>query len=229
MFTNKAFNMAFLASLMLHFFCMFAVNIVILPGRYRVRDLTTVSFLGPILEKTALEIILANKPVAVTMNYQRNLRYKHHIAEKGKLSFADNMKRHIGSDAEVNIGRAFKRVPRKYKEIPDIVTKTEDQYVYFKGLSEISGPASDREVIYKPEKPELPAWIDTSPPFKLEFEFTVSAQGEVKEVIPVISSGKAEVDLLGIRYLKSWRFAPFAQGLDEEEKGRVKFIFNETR
>ena len=84
MFTNRAFNTAFIISLACHLICMFTVNIVILPGRYKIRELTSVSFLGPILEKTALEIILANKPIAVTTSYQRDLKYRHSISKKEK-------------------------------------------------------------------------------------------------------------------------------------------------
>ena len=229
MFRNRIFNTTLLISLTCHLICMLGVTIVILPGRYRTRDLTSVSFLGPILEKTVLEIILANKPVAVTTTYQRDLKYRHSVGKEAKPLLRNNIKEHISTRIEDDIAKALARAPRRNKEIPAIVTKASGRNAYFKGSGAISGPVSDREVIYKPEEPELPGWVDASSSFKLEFEFFVSVQGEVKRVIPVVSSGNAEVDLMGMRYLKNWKFAPLAQNLDSEQKGRAKFIFERER
>ncbi|GAG08643.1 unnamed protein product, partial [marine sediment metagenome] len=86
-------------------------------------------------------------------------------------------------------------------------------------------PILNREVIYRPREPELPTWVDSSSTYMMELEFIVSAQGEVKEVVPIVSSGNSDVNLLGVRYLKSWRFAPFPLDSTEEQQGRVKFIF----
>ena len=52
----------------------------------------------------------------------------------------------------------------------------------------------------------------------MEFKFLVSAQGDIKEIVPLVSSGNAEVDLLGIRYLKSWKFTPLGSADDRSEE-----------
>ena len=226
MFSNKAFNAALFISLTWHLVCMFAVNIVVLPGKYRMRELTSVSFLGPILENTALDILLANKPVAVTTTYQRDLKYMHTVGESGIRPAGNNVKRYIGGGrAEDNMYSAFDGELGKRKEVPDIAAKAKSRRRSIKSYEGISGPVSNREVIYRPEKPALPSWAEASSPFKVELEFIVSAQGEVKKVVPVVSSGDAEVDLLGMRYLKSWRFAPLTPGLGEEQKGSVELVF----
>lgn len=231
MFTNKAFNVAFLISLAWHLLCMSAVSIVVLPGKYKTRELTSVSFLGPILKKTVLEIMLANKPVAVTTRYQHSLKYTHSFNKKDKLSLedvtGDEAKKHISTHAIDIIGKVSGMALPKDKEIPNMVRGISEEKTYFRSSNKISSPIVKREVIYKPKKPRLPSWIAASPPFKLELEFSVSAQGEVKEVVPIVSSGDPEVDLLGIRYLKCWRFTPLAQGLDGGEKDRIRFIFGE--
>lgn len=205
---------------------MFGVNIVVLPGRYGARELTGVSFLGPILEKTALEIILANKPVAVNTNYQRDLRYRHRVTRNNDFISSDNTRRAVNAHAEKDIGRALNRGFRTSKEVPKVSTKKKASTPRFTSLSGIRGAISGREVIYRPKKPRLPAWIDTTSPFKMELEFIVSHQGEVKKVTPIVSSGNVDVDLLGIRYLKGWRFAQLPQ-VSNEETGRIKFIFEE--
>lgn len=208
---------------------MSAVDVVVLPGRYKARDLSSVSFLGPILEETALQIMLVNKPVAVTTRYQHGLKYTHHIAEKEELPLrdetTDQAKRYVSANAEDSIGGSLGVSFRKRKEIPNIVKGMSKHATHPGSPSMISGDIAKREVIYKPKKPKLPSWITASVPFVVELDFCVLPQGEVKEVVPAVSSGNPEVDLLGIRYLKSWKFAPLAQNRDEEQGGRVKFIF----
>lgn len=231
MFTNKAFNIAFLTSLVWHLFCMSTVNIVVLPGKYKMRELTSVSFLGPLLEKTALEILLINKPVAITTSYQHSLKYRHSFEKKEvsplKDETKDEAKMYISTRAEDSIGKALGKSVCKDKEVPNVVKETKRKYVQLKSSSGILGPVAKREVIYKPTKPKLPSWVTASAPFILELEFSVSAQGEVNEVIPAISCGNPEVDLLAIRYLKSWKFAPLVQDLPDEQKSRIRLIFGE--
>jgi TonB family protein len=206
-----------------------AFNVVVLPGKYKTRELTSVSFLGPILEKTALEIILVNKPVAVTTSYQRGLKYRHSFDKEAKIylrgEVRDGAKEHISAHSENKIDKLLGMAFSEDKEIPNITGERSPQHVRMKSSGEIIGPIAEREVIYKPRKPQLPSWVTSSVPFTLELEFLVSAQGEVKKVVPVVSSGDPEVDLLGVRYLKSWKFVPLAQGFDGEQSGRIKLTF----
>lgn len=228
MFSNKAFNIALLVSFLWHMTCIAAVNIVVLPGNFRVRELASVSFLGPILEKTALDIMMANKPVAVVTNYESDLKGGRQIrGVKGeRLEPADIVKNDINKRTEDKMNRAFGLPFREVKDIPNI-TKNLKKAPVTQGAvrdNDISGPIADRDVFYKPPKPPLPEWINGSMPFNLELKFFVTAQGDVKEVIPVVSSGNAEIDLLGIRYLKGWKFTPAALGANEEEWGRIKIV-----
>ena len=223
MFNNRVFNIAFLISLTWHFTCMATVNIVVLPGKYKIRDMSSVSFLGPILEKTALDIIMANKPVAVTTSYQRDLRYMHSVGRKDELRLEENSNRPMTIQGD-DIGKALSRLPRKDKKVLDFARRTAVSDIYTVEPEKVSGNILERELIYRPEKPKLPSWIEGNA-FNLELEFFISAQGEVREVIPVAASGSTEVDLIGIRYLKAWRFAPLSKAKGGEEKGRIKFIF----
>ena len=206
---------------------MSAVNIVVLPGKFKIQKLASVSFLGPLLETTALNIILASKPTAVTMKYHSDLKYRYSFDRNGQAHVRDPAKKHIRIHTENDMQKVL-RVPfQENKAVPDIVTADiKRQKDYKLGSSDISGSAGKRSVFYKPEQPKLPTWISASVSFKLELEFSVSPQGEVGRIIPVVSSGNPEVDLLGIRYLKSWKFLPLAEGSDEEQWGRITFIFD---
>lgn len=44
--------------------------------------------------------------------------------------------------------------------------------------------------------------------FNMSFQLTVSKDGVVQQVAPILSSGKMELDLLGMSYVRRWRFAP---------------------
>lgn len=42
----------------------------------------------------------------------------------------------------------------------------------------------------------------------MSFQLTVSKDGIVQQSVPILSSGKIELDLLGMSYIRQWRFAP---------------------
>jgi len=229
MFKNRVFNIAFLFSLTWHVVCVSAVNVVILPGKYKARDLTSVSFLGPILEETALEIMLVNKPVAIMTKYRHALKYTHAIAERRESPLSkdrgDEVNIHEAAATEDRMRSALAMSIRTAKETPGVIRKRGRRYAPVKPSGSISGSLAGREVIFRPKQPELPSWIDASSPYVLEFELSVSAQGEVSEVVPVVSSGNPEVDLLGIRYMKGWKFVPLAHGTGAGQNGRIKLVF----
>ena len=229
MFKNRVFNAAFIFSLTWHIVCMSAVDVVILPGRYKARNLTSVSFLGPILEETALQIMLVNKPVAVTTDYQHALKYTHSISEKRGSPFGgyaeDAAAGKESARAEDKISSALARPFQSAKKAPAAIRRARRPRPPVKASGSISGALAEREVIYKPGKPKLPSWIDASASYMLELELSVSTQGEVNEVVPVVSSGNPEVDLLGIRYIKAWKFVPLAYGSADGQRGRVRLIF----
>ncbi|MBN1872397.1 MAG: energy transducer TonB [Candidatus Omnitrophica bacterium] len=225
MFSNKAFNIAFILSLAWHLLCISLVNIVVLPGRYTARDLTSVSFLGPILEKTALEIMLVNKPVAVSTSYHHDLKYSHHI-DSERDSNVNGTALGFGLEppkVDDKLDNIEGALLQSAKEIPRIHIKPsrhEDGHA----IDGIEGIDKGRELIYKPDKPKLPRWITSGKGFSVVLEFVVTPQGDVSRVVPVISSGDPDVDLLAIRYLKSWKFSP-ANGRHDQETGTIKMFF----
>ncbi len=230
MFANRAFNIALLISILWHLICISAVNIVSLPGKFRFGELTSISFLGPILEKTALDIMMANRPVAVRTNYEGGAAIRPEIRTERNdtLLTRERMKQDIAKRSEKNMGKAVGVYFQETKEVPALarsLNRPKRPAAIKEG--EISWPAASREVFYKPDKPNVPESVSSNMPFNMEFNFLVSAQGDVKEVVPVISSGNAEVDLLGIRYLKSWKFGSLrSEAVQKEEWGRAKIVLS---
>ncbi len=124
------------------------------------------------------------------------------------------------------MGRALEMPFREVKDVPGADRRPKPRPIKRDAAagSGIFGPLADREISYKPPQPLLLGRAVAGEALNMELKFFVTAQGEVKEVIPVVSSGSAEADLLGIRYLKRWKFAPAARR--GEEWGRIKIVLS---
>lgn len=214
MFNSRAINIALIASFVFHAALIIAVNIVVLPTKFKVRKFTSISFLGPILEKRALDIRMANKAGSAATNYESDLKggREIHDVKSEVFQVLDIVKKDINARTEKRMNRAFSMPFREAKDIPaaarNVKKVSRGKGMAAKKDTGISGPLAAREVFYRPVKPVVPGWISSNTPFNLELKFFVTAQGDVKEVIPVVSSGNAEIDILGIRYLKEWKFTP---------------------
>lgn len=238
MFGGRAFNIAFIVSFVWHIAVIASVNIVVLPSKFTVREFVPIAFLGPILEKRALDIMIAGKPSASATNYKSDLKDVSEVRDVKNEAFriSDAVRDDISKRAEKKMNAALSMPFREAKDLPRPAAARSAKKMPpepagsgAKGMG-ISGPLADREVFYKPAKPTVPEWVSSSASYSMELKFFVTAQGDVKEVIPVVSSGNAEIDLLGIRYLKEWRFTPIAEGNSssggEDEWGRIKMVFS---
>jgi hypothetical protein len=198
---NRVFYIALLISFIWHFICIAAVNIVTLPGKFRPRTAASISFLGPIL---AFDVKNGSRHLPEVSVHGKELRLNLGETVKEAPPLFDIAK---GKIEEIRAGRILNTPFPEAKSVPDSGRKA----VAKSGNSrddDIFGALAGREIFYKPPKPAAPEWAAGRAPFNLEFKFLVSAQGEVREVVPVVSSGIAEIDLLGIRYLKGWKFTP---------------------
>ena len=227
-FINRAFGAALAISLLWHIIAISAVNIVALPGEYRMRELTAVSFLGPILEKTALDIMMANKPVRVRTDYEGDAKMAPEIRTWIKEpAFQDRASAETAKKSEEKMGDLIGASFRMTKDVPAFTKRLKRPgRTAAQKEGGISGAAASREVFYKPEKPRVPRSVLGGAPFNVELKFSVSAQGDVREIIPIVSSGNADVDLLGIRYLKSWKFTPLAGGAQDEQWGVARIVLS---
>ncbi len=229
MFSSRAFNITLIASFILHATLVTAVNIVVLPAKFKVREFTSISFLGPILERRALDIRAASKPCSAATNYESDLKGGREIRDVRSEAFqaSDIVSKNISARMEKRMNTALSMPFREVKDLPAAARNVKKVSRGERGTKDIgiSGPLAAREVFYRPAKPAVPGWISSDIPFNLELKFFVTAQGDVKEVIPVVSSGNAEIDLLGIRYLKEWKFTSLT-GQGRDEWGRAKIVFS---
>lgn len=232
MFRDRVFAIAFIIALLWHA-GWFSVVTVVTPQNYRWNAKSGISFLGPILDKNMFDMLMADKPVLINTKYKIDpLPIKELIKRdvpKVKRK-APNQSLYTYSTENVKLklpvtDRDRKRVPL-LSELRIRVKVSSMPLSGSPGVS-ISGPASERALIYKPDKPILSFNIDTEKikSYTLKLKFTLMNDGSVTRVEPVLSSGNPDVDLLGINYLQRWRFEPLPE--EKQTWGIAELVFTE--
>ncbi len=85
----------------------------------------------------------------------------------------------------------------------------------------IKGPLAARKILERPSLPQIKVRMET----EIELTFWVLPSGIVDRAIPSVK-GDAELERLGIQYLKQWRFAPLPKDQPQvEEWGMIPIKF----
>lgn len=223
---RHALALAFIASLLWHIFWLSSVKIFVSSPVVEKSAGSAISFVGSILEEGPVLSVKPSGGTAADTDIRR-LQDLAVSAEEGgpsgneKLANASNvdilneLNAKFSADTEVDV----KEIPEKPFDKVMVSGKTYP--------SEIEGPARFREVIYKPELPAYLRWDEglgvdldrLGNTFSIELKFWVSAEGKVESVERISSSGHPAVDLVGIRYLKGWQFAPLKSEGPKESQG----------
>lgn len=234
------FGLALAASLIWHLFWIFSVKIFLTPSAFN-RPSSDVTFLGAILDEKMIFAYESKRPAEVIGGAEikrppllemtdvfapRNtgINYIEGPAFKSKFDMLKEKEIKLATKGELT---GIKQIP--FKAFDKV-------RISYKGYPlQIRGPVRFREVVYKPDLPKYLRWdeelgIDLDrlgDSFDMELKFWVSPEGKVELVERISSSGHPTVDLVGIRYLKGWQFAPLAAGESKEEQwGIVKLNFS---
>lgn len=212
-FRDRVFNVSFLFSFLWHLFWIFAICIVITPTVQPSNLYQEVDFLGPILEKTAFDLMVEGvKPQTETL-YARSTLFADGACLKPRGPRRKVLRMLIPGAINKKTPLSVRDYLEEAKEIPGYFTE-DIKAAYVKSRSRawaflIEGPAAEREIIFKPKPLTVPHGLyGDRDEYIIRLKFFVSDNGLVYEVEPVISSGYPEVDLRAIRYLKGWRFSP---------------------
>lgn len=213
MFSNKIFSISILFSLIWHVFWIFAVGIAAAPTVESSDLYQEVSFLGPILEKTAFDIMAEGGiPHSETVYTSSST-----LVTNAYLRVAGPARRVKKEVMPENVLDRFFVVLRGYfsnkKEVPSYVAESAEMRYSkkrkTKAISFIDGPAKQRELISKPEPASVPRGVYSNEKAHIvKLKFFVSKDGIVRDIEPVVSSGYPEIDLLAVKSLKKWRFSP---------------------
>ncbi len=107
------------------------------------------------------------------------------------------------------------------KPLPDWVLPEES----IKQKEEIINWETGKREVVQSYYPPLPEWAKEAKIIsKVTIQFTVSANGEVKEAQVEKSSGETRLDILATNYLRRWKFVPSDK--NEESKGSIIINFD---
>lgn len=220
MFKDKQFNKAFLISLSWHIFLLFFVTIIVLPANFKLARTSTVSFLGPILGKTAFEMMVDQQPRLKGTSFTQPF-YSNSGVIAPAAGAADRLrfdkvfgpvKKAGGAGTKELFGNS-KIVPsfKQVESAPAVENKAMLQDN--SGLS-IKGPLAGREIIFRPAPPALQRRVEAADQdsFGIELRLTVLPDGAVSEASLLASSGYPDIDLEAINYVKTFKFLPVTPG-----------------
>lgn len=240
--THNLFFYALAASFIWHLFWILSVKVFVAPAKINKGISSSVSFIGAILEEGS--IYTAIKPQAGIDNKKEESRQPvltSEIITKTASAIA-NDKVYLPESSFDMFREMELKLPARYelmgaKQIP--LRQFDKVRVSYKTFpSEITGPARYRQIVYKPDLPAYLKWDEglgvdldrVGDSFEMELKFWVSPEGKVGLVERVSSSGHPAIDLIGIRYIKGWQFAPLASGQSKDEQwGIIKLNFSLTR
>lgn len=212
MFQNKNLNLAILFSTAWHLFWMSVIGIVVTPSVQPTEAYQEIGFLGPILEKTAFDLMVEEvKPQAETL-YAKSALFLDEVYLRPRGPRRKILKE-FAADTPRHRFAFFKNFMKGAREIPLYARKgirPSRPKAGKKGLPfVVEGPAGEREVIFKPSLLTVSrALYGDAEGYRVKLKFFVSGKGIVYDPKPVVSSGYPEIDLRTMRFLKSWRFSP---------------------
>ena len=205
--------MAVVISILWHLFWMSAIGIVVTPTVQSSNAYKEVDFLGPILEKTAFDLITEDvTPHAETL-YAKSTLLIENIYLKPRGPEREILRKVVLDTSQEKFFFILRDYIKNPKEIP--YDLTEDMRIGYvekrtkKASSFIDGPLSTREIMFRPETFTVPGGLyGDQEEYLVRLKFFVTNNGTVRGIEPLVSSGYPEVDLLAVKSLKRWRFSP---------------------
>ncbi|MBU4305150.1 MAG: energy transducer TonB [Candidatus Omnitrophica bacterium] len=94
-------------------------------------------------------------------------------------------------------------------------------------VAEVVGTHVKRPVLFKPNLPDYPQWArNLGSDFEIQLKFLILPDGTVGTVEKVTSSGYPELDEIGVRYVRKWKFIALADDAAQQEQwGLIKLFF----
>jgi hypothetical protein len=236
-FARNGWIYALLVSVLLHLFSVYSVKIYVRPPAINKGASSDISFLGSILEEGPIRAGKATGEIVTDtdISRKRSLELSEALAA-GNADITNEEKPIFAADfdmlKEIEAGAASEEITGAKQEpqrLSDVI-----EVLYKEYPSQIKGPVRFREVVYKPDLPSYLRWDEElgvdldrlGESFGMELKFWVSVEGKVEFIERVSSSGHPTVDLVGIRYLKGWQFAPIdSGGARDEQWGIVTLNF----
>lgn len=231
MFRNRPVVMALGLSILWHAFWFFSLTISVSPNKKLAKSRPQIVSLGAVLDDRIFRTLIENKPELSKTFYRRFSDFSSPVEIQTRTAERYTQ----GSVVSLPFGKKSSDQVRGLiggsKASPEHEFISRININFENVFSEIEGELKDRTVLSRPSEPIFPEEID--PSFRnseVSIEFIVDASGVVGEAHVISSSGVPEIDLLWIRHLRQWQFAPKASDqMDRVENGKIKFRFSQPR
>ena len=215
LFRNRNLNIAILISASWHALFVFFISPVLVSGSIK-KNFTDICFLGSILEK-----------VTTIPDKSFNLQKKNDITPKAiDLSLPQGLSKSKGLDPDKARAQGFKDENKK-SDFKPYYKKEHRVRIRFKGFL-VSGAASNRNLLYKPDLPIkriLPAEFSSGS--STTVKFNISRHGFVEAPECIMSSGSSEVDQMALRYVRKWQFTPLEASPEYSQESMVRLVFDQ--
>lgn len=219
-FWNRPFLTAVAISVLWHLFWFFSVTIVVSPRKAPAPSKPPLVSLGPVLNDEIFRTLVETR-LETTPAY-----YRPRLAGTPATDLpVENVERHVPGDvisvpfgAQAQAALAGLVSGRKAAPDFDVIDAYGSIGDSSKPAFRFEGPAADRQVLFAPPKPALPAGIDPAGRHSAtRILFSIDASGSVASTEISASSGYPEIDLLWLEYLRRFQFTPegVAAGTDK--------------
>ncbi len=214
MLEKNIFSLTLSCSIIGHFLWIQAVTIVWPPQLIRSK-FAVINFWGPILESTSYA------PARLAANGSLKER-----SEKEDLKFKQGDLKKINTHRLEKIEKVQLPLTELSQREPapvEVNIPSPDKLLITEKITE----KLQRSIIYKPELPTYSEWAkEFGNNFEIELKFLILPDGTVGNVEKITSSGYPELDEIGVRYIRKWKFMPLLEdALQEGQWGLIKLVF----
>ncbi len=230
-FRNRSFATALSLSVLWHAFWFFSLTITINSNKKVSKPKPEVISLGLVLDDKIFRTLIENRPELSKTFYRRLSDFSSPVEIQTKTAERYT----AGSVVSLPFGKkSWDRVRGLIggsKTSPERELASKIEIRYADESARIEGELKARPLLSRPAEPEPPLGIESAVRnAEVTIDFTVDPSGSVTAAQAVLSSGDPELDLLWVRYLRHWQFAPVnAEKPALEQKGKIRFHFKPVK
>ncbi len=218
MTSARELEKALIFSLAGHLFLLNIFLVVVSPGGWKETHIPPTYFLGSILNPVSFpggekKLSFSPPPTQVSRRFLR---------QEVELSAP-------AAAGEKKTGRPDKPLLAPHASKPDRRPPENREWMNVTGgktMSEDIIPGLSRKLLFRPPLDYAFRRKDESDDFLVGVRFRITAEGMVKMVEIVRTSGYPDIDLLAKRYVRSWRFSPLAAPSPGESAEPVKVLLD---
>ena len=225
---RRNLRIALFISIGMHVMALSSVEIIA-PKNFRTaRRYTRVDFLGPILRKTAFDFMLKNVNPIVRTTYMCTFLVPQNGCLKALVPKRALRVQEFPEHLEDNMDMLVMGFLTGEKSVPGLRMDLGDLYFEEEVPGAVKTLATkERKVIYRPEEPFIMRGLyGDKEKYRIKVRLLITADGNIKKVEPVTTTGFPEVDIIACKFVKGWIFEPAADAAGENEWREIKVILN---